>query len=77
LARRSCAEHLVLCVAASPDTQIGDVRAQPCTRFRRAWGGRHTSASDSFADSFADADAVRWSNDSCLETLSVDLAIAG
>jgi hypothetical protein len=69
--------YYILFVAASPDTQIGDVQTQPCTKFPHGRTGRHTSALDSLSDPFPDADAVPWINDYCQETLWLDLVPAG
>ena len=67
--------YYIVFVAASPDTQIGDVRTRPCTWSRHGRTGRHTSPLDSLSDPFPDA--VPWLNDYCQETLWLDLASAG
>src|SRR5262249_27133978 len=70
------AQYFIVFVAASPDTQIGDVQSQPCAKSSHARTGRHTSAIDSLSDPFSDADAVPWPNDYCQEMLWLDLASA-
>jgi len=68
--------YYIVFVAASPDTQIGDVRRRACTWSWHGRTGRHTSALDSLSDPFPDADAVPWLNDYCQEMLWLDLAPA-
>jgi len=68
--------YYILFVAASPDTQIGDTRTRPCTRWHGR-PGRHTTALDSISDPYPDADALPWLNDYCQETIWLDLASAG
>ena len=69
--------YYIVFVAASPDTQIGDVQSEPCTKSWHGRTGRHTSAIDSLSDLFPDADTVPWLSDYCQETLWLDLASAG
>jgi Domain of unknown function (DUF4082) len=69
--------YFILFVAASPDTQIGDLRRRACRRSGSKRTGRHTSAGDSISDPFPDAAAVEWLNDFCQETLWLDLVPAG
>ena len=61
--------YYIIFVAASPDTQLGDVRRQACARSWRGRTGRHTSGVDSLSDPFPDADGVQWLRDYCQETL--------
>jgi len=68
--------YYIVFVAASPDTQIGDVRRRACTWSWHGRTGRHTSALDSLSDPFPDADAVPWLDDYCQEMLWLDLASA-
>ena len=69
--------YFILFVAASPDTQIGDLRRRACRRSGSKRTGRHTSAGDSISDPFPNAAAVEWLNDFCQETLWLDLVPAG
>src|SRR5262249_59296260 len=69
--------YFILFVAASPDTQIGDLRRRACRSSGSKRTGRHTSAGDSISDPFPDAAAVEWLNDFCQETLWLDLVPAG
>jgi hypothetical protein len=68
--------YYIVFVAASPDTQLGDVQRQACAH---SWGGRtgrHTSGVDSLSDPFPDADGVQWLHDYCQETLWLSLVPA-
>ena len=68
--------YYIVFVAASPDTQIGDVRRRACTRSRDGRHGRHTRDVESPSGPFPDADAVPWLNDYCQETIWLDLVPA-
>ena len=69
--------YYIVFVAASPDTQIGDVRRRACTWSWHGRTGRHTSDIESPSEPFRDADAVPWLNDHCQETIWLDLVPAG
>ena len=62
-------QYYIIFVAASPDTQLGDVRRHACSHSRLGRTGRHTSGVDSLSDPFPDAEGVQWSRDYCQETL--------
>jgi hypothetical protein len=62
-------QYYLIFVAASPDTQLGDVRRRACAHSWRGSTGRHTSGVDSLSDPFPDADGLQWLRDYCQETL--------
>ena len=66
-------QYYIVFVAASPDTQLGDVRPHACSHSRFGRTGRHTGGVDSLSDPFPDADGVQWSRDYCQETLWLSL----
>ena len=69
--------YFIIFVAASPDTQIADLRRRACRRSGSRRTGRHTSAGDSISDPFPDADGAGWLDDFCQETIWLDLVPAG